>query len=65
MNYKSLDFNPNNSLVDEPEPKPVFKSLTLHSLPDVLPNIAEQVDNIIDNEIIVINDGRTCRYLIH
>ena len=57
LNYKSSDFNPNNLLVDKPSPKPIYESPSLPPFPDMLPNIADKVDKILDNEIITTKDG--------
>jgi len=62
VDYKGVDFI---LLVDEPFPEPIFESLSLPPLQDILLNTTNKVDKILDDEIITTNcDGGTQRYLI-
>ena len=64
MYYKDLDFNLSNPLADESSHEPIFESSSLPPLPNILPNTTYQVDNILDDQIITTNDGRTRKYLV-
>ena len=52
MDYKDLNFDQNNPLIDKPELKPIFEGPSLTPLPDILTNTTKKVDKVIDDEII-------------
>ena len=64
VEYKGLNFNPRNPLVDEPTLEPFYEGPRLPPLPDINPNTSEHIDKILDDEIISTRDGGTRRYLI-
>ena len=51
VDYKSLDFNSSNLLDDEPSSKPISKRHSLPPLSNILPNIIDQIDRILDDEV--------------
>ena len=55
--YKDPDYNTSNSLDDEPSCEPISERLSLTPLPITLPNIADQIDKIVDDEIITTQNG--------
>jgi len=57
VDYKGLDFNPGNPLVDEPFPEPIFESAPIFFHSDNLSNIADKVDKILDDEIIATKNS--------
>jgi len=60
MDYKGLDVI---QLVDEPSTEPIFESLFLSPLLDILPYTAYQVDKFLD-KIITTQDSGIRKYLI-
>ena len=60
--YKGPDFNPHNPLLEEPEP--IFESPSLPPLPDITSLKADDIDNILDDEVISTRDGGIHRYLV-
>ena len=60
MDCKGLDFI---LLFGEPSLEHTFES-PLPQLQDILPNRADKVDKILDDEIITTSDGGTRRYLV-
>ena len=64
MDYKGPDFSPNNLLDDEPSLEPISERHSFPPLSNILPNIVDQIDKIVDDDIITIKDGRTRKYLV-
>ena len=64
MDYKSPDFNPNNLLDNESSLEPIPERHSLPPLSNINPNTVDQIDKIVDDEIISIKDGGTCKYLV-
>jgi len=46
VDYKGIDFNPSNSFVNEPSHEPIFERSSFPPLPNILPNIVNQIDKI-------------------
>ena len=59
VDYKCPDFNPNNSLDDEPSLEPICGRHFLPPLSNILPNTVDQID-----KIITTKDGGTRKYLV-
>jgi len=58
VDYNGLYFNPSNFFINELSLEPIFES-PLSSIPNILPNRVDQIDNILNDEVIM-----TSRYLV-
>jgi len=59
VDYKAFDFNPSNFFIDEPSPEPIFQRPSIPLIPNILPNIVDQIDKILNDESIM-----TCKHLV-
>jgi len=59
MDYECSDLNPSNLLDDEPSPELISETPSLSPLPNILPNIMDQIDKNLNDEVIT-----TSRYLV-
>ena len=63
--YKRPNFFPDNPLLDEPSPEPSPERPLLPPLPQIHPtHMAEQIDEIIDDQIVSTRDGGYHRFLV-
>ena len=63
--YKRPKFFPDNPLLDEPSPEPSPERPLLPPLPQIHPtHMAEQIDEIIDDQIVSTRDGGYHRFLV-
>jgi len=59
VDYKCIDFNPNNFFIDKPSYEPIFKRRSLPLISNILHNLVDQIEKNLDDEVIM-----TRKYLV-